>query len=806
MAIGLCFARNAIFAQQAGKTLYGTLTDTEGHPVTAATVAFLRLPDSTGSSVKVSEGIFLLEQVAAGEYLLQVQAPGYSVYPGKILPIAQGNATDTLTPIVLNKENQALQEITITGQTPFIAYRADKIVIDARAFTANAAATAFEMLERSPGVTVQQGVINLKGKQGVLVLIDNKPTYLSGTELENYLRSVPAAMVTRIELMTNPPAKYDAAGNAGVINIITQRQNSKGFNGGINLVLAQNRYTSNNNTFFANFRKNKLNVAVTLNGGYRQNIQDLSFDRAYYNEKGNIGSALRQHAREVNRGFVSRGKLVLDYYQNTRTTWGISLSGNAWNRKLDGNINGLFTDKYGTGNFQLTGKNTGTTNHTDGLANLNYRHQFRQEGREITVDADYLGYAEEGNLYWNNTIIPAGNTGHEQDLLTGILPSAIHIYTVKADYTQPIHKALKLDAGIKSAFTETDHNAGYTLTAKGIVTPDYVKSNHFLYKENIHAAYLNLSGEKGRVSAQAGLRAENTTSNGRQLENPVRADSFFNRKYASLFPTFYVLYKIDSGGHHTVGINYGRRINRPYFQDLNPVISPIDKFTYYSGNPFLQPAFAQNIELAYAYRNKVTATFSYNNSKDNVNETVEISNGIFYSRPQNIGKRVVTSVNLDANHDITARLSGHLYVEWGHIHTKTDFYTGQLDTKGSYVMINPDFRALLGKGWSAELNGRYMSSVANVQMVTDAYWLMNIGIQKKIGAAMTLKLAVRDLFYTQVNNGRIHNLNLSEASWKNKNGTQMAVLSFSYRFGKAIADQRKHESSGMQLEQGRIKG
>lgn len=806
MAIGLCFALNPLSAQQAGKTLYGTLTDTEGHPVTEASVSFSRLPDSTRSNVAVIDGIFFLKHASAGAYLLQVQAPGYLVYPGQVVTVTERDNTDTIPPIILDKDNKTLQEITITEKTPFIEYKADKVIIDARAFISNAGTTAFDMLERSPGVMVQNGVINLKGKQGVMVWIDHKPSYLSGMELENYLRSVPAAMVAKIELMTNPPAKYDAAGNAGIINIITQKQNSKGFNGGINMVLAQNRYTTSNNTIFANLRKNKLNVALTLNGGYRQNIQDLSFDRQYYNEKGSIGSMFRQNAREVNRGFVSRGKLVLDYYQNDRTTWGISLSGNAWSRKLDGHIDGLFTDNDGAGNFQLNGRNTGTTNHTDGLANLNYRHQFRQPDREITVDADYLSYAEKGKLYWNNTIIPAGNTGYEQDLLTGILPSAIHIYTVKADYAQPIQKGLKLDAGIKSAFTETDHNAGYTLTAKGIATPDYVKSNHFIYKENIHAAYLNLSGEKGKLSAQAGLRAENTVSDGRQPGNPARGDSSFSRRYTSLFPTFYVLYKIDSGGNHTVGINYGRRINRPYFQDLNPIITPIDKFTYYSGNPFLKAAFAQNIELAYSYRNNLTATFSYNNSKDNVNETVAISNGIFYSRPQNIGKSVVTSFNVDASHDITAWLSGHLYAEWGHIHTQTDFYTGQLDTKGSYVMINPDFRIMLGKSWNAELSGRYISSVRNVQMVTDAYWLMNIGIQKKIAKAMTLKLTVRDLFYTQVNNGRIHNLDLSEASWKNRNGTQMAVLSFSYRFGKAIADQRKHESSGMQHEQGRIKG
>jgi hypothetical protein len=187
----------------------------------------------------------------------------------------------------------------------------------------------------------------------------------------------------------------------------------------------------------------------------------------------------------------------------------------------------------------------------------------------------------------------------QQERLTGDLPAGIDIYSLKADYTHPLQKGWKIDAGAKSSQIRTDNVADYFLTKNNVTAPDYDKTNHFIYKEDIHAAYINSSYEGRRWSMQLGLRTEYTISDGKQSGNLVKPDSSFKRTYASLFPTAYINYKLDSAGNNILTLDYGRRINRPFYQDLNPFISPLDKFTYYVGNPFLLPAYTH---ITYSYR------------------------------------------------------------------------------------------------------------------------------------------------------------------------------------------------------------
>ncbi len=712
---------------------------------------------------------------------------------------------DTLSGKRADSAINQLKEVVISNTTPLVEQQADKTIIHTDALIANAGVTAYEVLERSPGIVIQNGTITMKGKPGVLVLVDNKPVYLTGAELESLLKSMPSDGLTRIELMTNPPAKYDAAGNAGIINIITRKNKTTGFNGGLNLVLRQSKQISNYNTVFVNYRKDKFNFSANVSGGYRQTFEDLNIYRRYLSEDGRPLTHFDQNAYSTSRGGIGRVKAGIDYYHSEHTTWGLGFTGNLWKSERIEKIDGINAQEGGPENYRIQGSNTEKALHKDGWLNLNYRHAFTQPGRELTMDADYLVYRHDPDPSFRNDLyVPASNYSFS-DLLEGKLNSDIRIYTFKADYIQPVAPQWRLDAGIKTAYTHTDNVAAYMYTTDGISQPDYDLSNHFIYKEQISAGYLSMNREGKRLSLQLGLRLENTQSKGHQLGNMVKADSVFERSYTNLFPTFYVLYKLDTAGNHQVGINYGRRIDRPYFQDLNPFVTPIDKFTYYAGNPFLKPAFTHSLELAYSFRDMLTITLSYSNNKDNVNETVAILNGIFYSKPDNIGSRVVKSITMDARKALMPWLNVHLYAEWTHIHARTDFYTGPLDSKGSFVLLNPDCQVRLGKTWNLELSGRYISKVYNVQLETAAYWMVNAGVQKRLSDAASIKLSVRDIAYTQVNSGTIYNLSQTEASWKNKTDTRMAVLSFNYRFGKAIAGQRKHEATGAQGEQSRVK-
>jgi hypothetical protein len=385
------------------------------------------------------------------------------------------------------------------------------------------------------------------------------------------------------------------------------------------------------------------------------------------------------------------------------------------------------------------------------------------------------------------------------------LPSNIDIYSFKADYTLPLAKQWTFSSGIKSAYTHTDNLAEYKATVDGITTPDYDKSNHFIYNENINAAYINLSRETEKLSMQAGLRAEHTASNGHQLGNVMKADSTFDREYISFFPTVYLSYKFDSTATHQIGLNYGRRIDRPYYQDLNPFISPLDKFTYYTGNPFLKPSSTQSLQLSHTYKNKVTTGLSYSKSKDDGDETIQIVDGIYYSMPGNIGSKAVTTLSVDADFDPAKTLNVHVYSELTNISSKSKLFDRQLSTNGTYWFINGNVRWTLPKSWTIELNGNYRTRIYNAQFIVENIWEMNIAVQKKITPDCTLRFGLNDIFYSSITNGTITNLKQAEASWKNRRDSRNVSLSLSYRFGKNYEDKRRHNANGAESEQNRVK-
>lgn len=700
-----------------------------------------------------------------------------------------------------------LKEVSVSAKKAFSVKKMDRVVVNVDALISNAGTTALEALEKSPGIQIDQnGVISLKGKQGVLIYIDDKPTYLSGDDLQNYLKSLPSSALDQIEIMSNPPARYDAAGGAGVINIRTKKGTVRGFNGAINIALNQGQMTRSPNSANLNIRNNKMNYFILMSDNYNNSFTDLDINRAYKNADNSPKSFFNQNSYFDRNGNTFNAKAGADFYQSSKTTWGVVLTGlKRKSTQINNNTSNLLSASRQLDSI-ITAKNIDKINYDNGGLSLNYRHQFDSTGHGITADADYLIYKNQTDQTYYNTSYFANGGLKSADVLSGDLPSTINIYSLKTDYTLPLANQLKFESGLKTSYATTDNEAGYFNTVNQTTTPDYNKSNHFLFRERISAAYLNLSKEMKRVSIQLGLRAENTQSDGHQLGNIMKQDSTFTKSYTSIFPTFYMLYKLDSASNHQVGLNYGRRIERPYYQDLNPFISPLDKFTYYVGNPFLRPSYVQSVELSYTLMSKYTLTSSYSNSKDDVNETIEITNGMYYSRPGNLGRTVVKSISFDGNFDPFKWLNINIYSELTNIASKSAFYTGTLNTSGTFSFTNANARIALGKGWDGELSGNYRNRMINAQFELGKIWQANAGVQKKLSAKSTLKLTVNDIFYTSVRTGIINNLVQTEASWVNKSDTRTAVVSFNYRFGKTFSTPAKHDNNGADAEKNRVKG
>lgn len=797
----------AFFGQsQASFQINGVVLNENDGALDLCSVNLFRQSDSSFVKTEFTDtdGSFLISGIEKGVYFLLVKQFGY-VDHREVLEIE--NSLEIL-PIKLEKNAQEFEAVEAKLKTPFIERKIDRVVVTPDALIANAGSNALEVLERAPGVSVDQnGVILLKGRSGVAIFINNKPSYLSGTELENYLRTLPAESIKNIEIMENPPAKYEAEGNAGVININIKRSTMRGFFGNTSVSYRRSRYNGSNNSLNLNYNRNKISLYSNLYAGFWGSYQDLNINRYYLNEDNSLSSSFAQNSYNERGGRYLNGKVGLDFYPSDKTTLGIAYKGSTspMERKVDNTA--LVRDAFGNLIQRVVADNLSESTFKNTLVNAYFSHSLDSLGSVISVDADYVNYISTNDQLFKNFQYNDSDQLIYEDFINGAIPSEISIYALKSDYSKMLKGKSKLDGGLKTVLTKTDNEAIYSTTVGGITTPDYDLSNRFLYNEWINSAYINYSTEVGPVSLQLGLRGEFTQLEGNQLGNAVTPDTSFTRNYASLFPTFYASTKLDSAGIHGMYLSYGRRINRPYFQDLNPFISPLDKFTFYTGNPNLQPTYSHNLSLSYSFKNLINTSVSYSLVTDGIQETLEIQDSLYFSRPGNIASSQFLSLSIDGSFRITSWYDLNIYTEAALVSFESDLYTEQLNSRGinAFASVTNSFN--LGKGWKIDVSGRIRNDHVASQLLIKGYGVVGFGVQKKILKGRgSLKISATDIFFTRRGDGIINNLRLTDADWNSRFDSRSVRLTFSLRFGKSTSNKQKRNSSGSDSEQNRVKG
>jgi hypothetical protein len=791
---------------QTGLSLSGSVQDKNKKPVTAATVNLLKAVDTALVKVILTaeDGSFRLDNLKAGTYRISITAIGFVPYTSEAITVTAAGEPQHLPAVELAAADAGqLHAVTVTARKPFVERKIDRTVINVDALISNAGTNALEVLDKAPGLLVDQdGNVSMNGKSGVVIFIDDKPTYLNGADLASYLRSLPSGTLETIEIMTNPPAKYDAAGNAGVINIKTKKLKQKGFNGNLSPGYMQGVYPKSFNSLNLNFRNNAFNYFANAGYNYSENFSDLLIQRHYVNDDGSPHSLFSQNSWIKRRNRSGSLRLGVDYTIDKFNSIGLVLNGNTSKGRSIINNKSYLYNAAGALDSLITADNKDERNSSRGSAGLYYRRKYKQTGRELGVDLDYV-YNESGadQLYKNASYRP-DNTIKGKDDLTGRLPSYINIYSFKADYAHPLANGIKTEAGVKGSLIETNNLAEYYVTIENVTNPDYDKTNHFTYRENINAAYLNFSKEWKRFSMQVGLRGENTIMRGHQLGNAIKPDSVFKRDYINLFPTVYLSYKLDSASNNQLVFSYGKRIQRPNFGNLNPFISPLDKFTYYVGNPFLQPTIAHKVELSHIYKNKITTTLNYEYYDGDINETIELQGYQYYSRPANVGKSHFLTLSVNASMEPAPWVTINWYGLARYARFKAKLYTTNLDTSGMNYITNFNSQFRLGKGWSAELLGLYRADLLTSQFVLGDFWTLGGGIQKKIlNGKGSIKLTIQDMFYTRLNYGIINNLQNAKGNYRNQGDTRVLGINFTWSFGKTFETRRRSNSSADQETQ-----
>ncbi len=821
--LGIVILPLIVNAQTPG-AIRGRVADAKGPGLNAATISLLRAADSSVLKTSVSDksGNFIFENTPQGKYLVAVSAVGYSKSYSHLFELGNTTPVLDLPVITIASISKELVAVTITAVKPMIEQKIDKTVLNVDASVTNVGANALEVLEKAPGVQVDKdGNISLKGKQGVMIMLDGRPTYLSSSELANMLRGMQASQLETIEIMTNPPAKYDASGNSGIINIRTKKNKIKGFNGNVSAGYGQGVYAKTNESLSLNYRNGKINLFSNYSFNRNNNFQELDIYRRYKNDDQSTKAIFEQSTLMRRRNLNNNLKIGLDYFLTDKTTLGVVFSG-FYNPSSTLGVNTSYLkNPQSITDSIVQANNTMREIWRNASVNLNMRHQFDTTGRELTADLDYVLYGiSNAQQFLNTTLTPEWTKKYDERLM-GDLPATISIYSAKTDYTHPINKETKLEMGLKSSYVVNDSKANYFTGSLVSAdpeemkwTPDYGKTNFFKYKENINAAYISLSTQLSpKWGLQTGLRYENTNYNGLQYGNPERKDSSFKRSYDGLFPTVYVSFKASKD--HQFGISYGRRIDRPNYQNMNPFMFFIDKYTYGVGNPFLRPQYSNNFELTHIFKGFLTTTLNYSATTDLFNEIFDQDSlpggGKGYGtivRQGNIGRRQNAGISVNLQLQPVKWFSTNIYTNYNYNKYSGKLYGEDIQVEAGNLMMSINNQFRFDKGWSAELSGWARTKGIEGQIQLEPMGQLGAGVSKQVlDGKGTVKLNVRDIFYTQIPRGQI-NFKSTEATFTNRRDNRVVNLTLTYRFGKPIKSNNNNgqRRRGASEEQNRVKG
>lgn len=751
------------------------------------------------TEVTDQSGKFNFDGIKSGNYYVKINNKGVEAYQSENISLTENKILPSI-----ELSEKAIEAVTITKTKPYIERQEGKMILNVENSIASTGNSAFEVLEKAPGVNVDSNDnISLRGKGNLLVQIDGKNTPMTGTDLANYLRGIPSSTVDKIEFITNPSSKYDAAGTS-IINIKLKKDQRKGTNGSISTALGTGRYIKNNNSFSINHRNKKVNVFANYSFAYREFFNHLVLDRNFYNDDNTFEKAyLQDNFLKMNfRNHIA--KAGMDYYLNDKNILGFSVGfiSNRFDPRGDNSSLVLGSDHLPQNTF--TTQNRSKDHWKNTSFNLNHKYTIDSLGSELTTDFDYINYANTSlQNFDTRTYDLAGNLipadGPNPYLLKGDIGGSLNIYSLKSDLSKHLKNDWKLEAGFKTSFVKADSDLKFFDASSGIPELDNSKTNHYIYEENINAAYGNISKKWKKFSTNFGLRLENTNVTG----NQITTNQVNKKNYTQLFPSAVFAYDLTDTSN--LEINFSRRITRPSYNQLNPFKFYLDPTTYRAGNPDLNPQTTMNYELTYSLSNKYFATLSYSKTSDNITDVIkpvtENGQNITVQTNENLSSASYFGLNLIAPVKVT---------QWWEMNNSANFYYGsytgnvsntQINNQGNFTFnLNSINSFKLGNGFTAELTGNYRAREVYAYMDVKPNWYLNIGAQKKFKNNSTLKLAFNDIFFTSNPKARTTFNNYVE-NFVVKRDSRVFTLSYTYNFGSGKSGQPRKTGGADDLKQ-----
>ncbi len=788
------------YAQSVPLSIEGRILTENHSPAETATVSLIKARDS--SVVKATlvnkTGRFKININTAGRYLLRITCVGCkTAYSGPY--ILQPGKTVTAPDITLQPLTSELNEVSVTSSRPEVDVRPGKVILNLSNSTLAAGNSAFDILRQSPGVRVDNSnTISMIGRQAALITIDGKPTNLAGEDLVAILRGMQANTIDRIELITAGSAKEDASAG-GIINIVLKKGSNIGTNATVTATGGYGKYYKSSAGVVLNSRTQKFNIFGSYNYTDNKTFHDFTSDRDinFNNDLSNYhvdyNSVQKMHYNTFSGG--------ADYFISSQQTIGFQVNGIIANDNFVKDNNLHIANQGALDSVIYTHSNL--NRHISRINyNLNYNGKLDDKGKTLSANFNYYTYNRSSEEYITNDFDDAaGNDYRSPLMLQNLSPSNIHIWLSKVDFTDPLSKTSRLDAGLKYTDAVSNNDLIFGPLVNGVYQSDPNFSNHFVYNENVNAAYVSYQNKINKFDITAGLRAEQTIAKG----NSLTSAKIVNSNYTDLFPNALLVYTQDD--KHQFSLSYNRGIKRPNYEEINPFVYYVDPYDYRAGNPSLKPEFSNNVELSYNYNKTMVTTlyasiitdaYNFNFYEQDDTTKVNISTNKNLGRIYNYGIRFYTPAQ------ITKWWSASFNLDVAYQRYVSYPQNGYLDKGTQDIIFQSTQNFIITKGLTADLSGRYESPTFYGVNQFKANYYVSTGLSQQLFEKRgSLKLSVFDVFNTL--RDRSHtNFDGLDMTVMDKKESQVARLTFTYRFGKISVKSLVHRT-GNEEEQTRTR-
>ncbi|HEV2478996.1 MAG TPA: TonB-dependent receptor [Puia sp.] len=794
----LCFLILLFYAGLKAQDITGLAQDDQGKPLAGASIALKNNKDSSvvKLSISNSSGGYSFTAIVPGSYFVTISHIGYAAQSSANFETrAAGNVQ--LPAITLVRVARELKQTIVAAQRPLVEVKTDRLILNVEGNSNAVGSDALELLKKSPGVTSDKdNNLSLNGKNGVQVYVDGRPTYIAGSTLAGYLKTLPSSSIAAIEIIANPGSKYEAAGSAGIINIRLKKNAAFGNNMSVSAGYNAGIYSKYNAAVSFNHRDAHFNIY----GDYSFNYGQYEVYATMYRIQ--LDTSFAQRSNFLSTPATHTYKVGADWFLNPKSTLGLLVNGSsAMETIATTSTTPIGYIPTGETSRILQANNHTATTGDNVNTDLDY-HYADSSGRELNIDADYSLFHLRSNQFQPNNYFDSTEKtllySNDYNILS---PTNIRIYSLKVDYEATFLKG-RLGYGGKSSYVTTTNDFQEFDLSGTERQIDSLSSNNFDYKENINALFVTYNRTIPGWVFQGGLRAESTNDKGTsagwksQAVDLTAYDSSFTRHYTDLFPSAGITYNKNPDRQWT--LNYSRRIDRPAYQDLNPFEFKLDDYTFSQGNTLLRPQYTNSVGLTFMYKYKLTATLNYSHTKDLTTTLADTTQGSrTIVRRENLANQDVASFNLSypfVYRWYSVFFSANTYYSLN----KADFGPGRgVDVHVFHTTIYSQHSLRLGKGWTGMLT-EYLSTpdIWQATLKSSTMWNLDAGMQKTVmGGHGSFKVSVTDIFrtltYTATSNFAGQYIRDSGGS-----DSRQLKLYFTYRFGNlGLKAARRHTNA-----------